>query len=149
MPLIYLNNLIGAENWGKGVDQLGYSRAINRQKFDYEALIKNLEDPNSRQHKIYQGYKRLLKIRTAEPLFSPLVAQNIIEIDKRVLAIHRHNDKDNLIALTSVSDKTIKIHTNKITSLLGQNPIQNIITNKTIELKSTIELKPYEVLWIK
>ncbi|MCK5211812.1 sugar phosphorylase [Candidatus Parcubacteria bacterium] len=149
VPLIYLNNLIGAENWSEGVKKLGYSRAINRQKFDYKTLVKTLRSKNSRQAKIYTGYKKLLKIRTSEPLFSPSANQNILEIDKRVLAIHRSSRSKNLIALTNVSDNMIELSSVKIKNILDKEKAINIIDNSKINIKDKIRLHPYSIMWLK
>ncbi len=149
VPLIYLNNLIGAENWSEGVKKLGFSRAINRQKFNYKTLAKILGDKNTRQSKIYSGYVKLLKARIREPLFSPLANQNILKIDKRVLAIHRSSRNKNLIALTNVSDNIIELSSIKIKSILNKNEALNIINNSKINIKNKIHLHPYEVMWLK
>ncbi|MCK5357138.1 MAG: hypothetical protein KAJ48_01985, partial [Elusimicrobiales bacterium] len=119
VPLIYLNNLIGAKNWNEGVKKLGYSRAINRQKFDFRSLAKTLEDKNTYQSKIYTGYKKLLKARTEEPLFSPLANQNILKIDKRALTIHRFQNNKNLVAIANVSNQKITINSIKIKNALN------------------------------
>lgn len=149
VPLIYLNNLIGAKNWSAGIKKLGYSRAINRQKFDYKTLAKTLENKNTYQSKIYTGYKKLLKVRTKEPLFSPLANQNILEIDKHVLAIHRWQNNKNLIAITNVSNQKITINSIKIKNALNNLKCTDIITNKKINLSKSINLKPCQILWLK
>jgi len=149
VPLIYLNNFIGADNWQEGVKKLGYGRAINRQKFNYQALREELNDPNSRKHKIYHGYVKLLKARINEPLFSPLACQEILSLDKRVMAIQRFNNADKLLALTNVSDKELKLDSGAIRKILDKATVKDIISKKSISLTKELILKPYQVLWLK
>jgi hypothetical protein len=111
--------------------------------------VLEIEDPKSIRYLIYNKYKRLIKARINEPLFSPLVAQNIIEVDKRLLTIHRHDGNDNLIAITNVSNKTVTIPTKKFTSLLGKNSALDIITQDKIKLTDKLSIKSYQILWLK
>ncbi|RLC39240.1 alpha-amylase [Candidatus Falkowbacteria bacterium] len=149
VPLIYFNNLIGAENWSEGVKKLRLSRAINRQKFNYDELITTLENPNSRQHKIYYGYTKLLKARINEPLFSPLTNQKLLNYSKHILTIHRYNKNKHLIALTNVSGKTIKLNLGNLKTVFNKKELKNIINGNKYKLDSNILIKPYEVLWLK
>ena len=149
VPLIYLNNLIGAKNWSEGVKKLGYSRAINRQKFNFRSLTKTLEDKSTYQSKIYTGYKKLLKARTKEPLFSPLANQNILKIDKRALAIHRFQNNKNLVAIANVCNNKIEVPSVKIKSVLGKNKALNILNGSSVNINDNINLRPYEVMWLK
>ena len=148
--MIYFNNLIGAENWTEGIEKLGYSRAINRQKFNYRKLTKELNNTNSTKYKVYNQYIKMIKVRINEPLFSPLVKQKILNINKQVLAIHRYKNKNNnLIAITNISSKKINIKTEKIKKILLKNKVLDILSKKSINLKSNTELNPYQILWLK
>ncbi len=150
IPLIYFNNLIGAENWTEGVEKLGYSRAINRQKFNYKKLTKELNNTNSTKYKVYNQYIKMIKVRINESLFSPLVKQKILNINKQVLVIHRYKNKNNnLIAITNISNKKVSIKTEKIKKILLKNKVLDILSKKSINLKSNTELNPYQILWLK
>jgi len=149
VPLIYFNNLIGADNWTEGVAKLGYARAINRQKFDCQGLVKELKDPDSKKHKIYTGYCSLLKARINEPLFSPLAKQEFLDFNKQVLAILRSNQADKLLALTNVSSRQVKLEAKEIIKTIGKEKVQDLISKKSIDLTKQVVLAPYQVLWIK
>ncbi len=149
VPLIYLNNLIGAENWSEGVEKLGYSRAINREKFDFDKLSETLDDIESKQHKIYQGYKKLLEIRTNEPLFSPLADQKMQDIDPRVVAILRESDNKKLLALINTSEEDIELDNEKIKNILEKDKAKDILGNKDFDLNEKVKLSAYQVVWMK
>ena len=67
VPAVYFNSVIGAHNWEEGVEQLGYNRAINRQKFQLDELTRELEAEDTTKHRVYAAYTGLLRARRAEP----------------------------------------------------------------------------------
>lgn len=151
VPAIYLNSLIGAENWEEGVEKLGYNRAINRRKYDINELKKELEDPETTKHQVYMKYKKLLQVRTNEPLFSPHATQKILEIDPHLFAVLRERNGKKLLAIVNVSGKTVHMDTSKIHEILGKNNPMDIITQTDIQFtdKNVYSINPYEVLWLK
>ncbi|MEA3463905.1 MAG: alpha-amylase family glycosyl hydrolase [Patescibacteria group bacterium] len=150
VPLIYFNNLIGANNWNKGIEKLGYGRAINREKFDYSKLTKELNDVNSHKHKIFYGYKKLLKARIKEPLFSPLAEQKILNLGHGAMAILRFNkNSDNLLAITNVTNRILKINANAVKQEMQKKRVKDILTQEKLKLEKYLVLKPYEVKWLK
>ncbi len=149
VPLIYLNNLIGAENWSEGVEKLKYSRAINREKFDFEKLSGKLDDKSSKQHKIYEGYKKMLEVRTSEPLFSPLADQKMQDLDESVVAILREKDGEKLLALINVSEEEIELDNEKIKSILGRDSVKDILNDVEFDLDKKVKLDSYQVVWMK
>ena len=150
VPLIYFNNLIGADNWNKGVEKLGYGRAINREKFDYAKLSKELDSANSRKHKIFNGYKKLLEARIKEPLFSPLAEQKILDLGHEAMAILRFNkNSDNLLAITNITNRALKINAGKIKHAMRKESVKDILTQKKLKLEKYLILKPYEIKWLK
>lgn len=150
VPLIYLNNIIGADNWTEGVEKLGYARAINREKFDYRKLCGNLDKKGSRQNLIYQGYKHLLETRRNEPLFSPLAGQEAVEMDPRVLAIHRFDrNGSHLLALANVSPERAVLPAKRVNSVLNKPEAIDILSDKRYNLNNDIELEAFGIIWIK
>ncbi len=150
VPLIYFNNLIGADNWNKGVEKFGYGRAINREKFDYKKLTKELDSANSRKHKIFNGYKKMLEARTKEPLFSPLAEQKILDLGHEAMAILRFNENsDNLLAITNVTSRELKIDAGKIRREMQKERVKDILTREKLKLEKYLILKPYEIKWLK
>ncbi len=148
VPLVYLNNFIGVENWKEGVKELGHSRAINRQKFDFEKLSCELDDCRSKKYLIYRGYVRLIKARISESLFSPLVDQKFLKLDQRIMAILRTNGQNKLLALTNVSDEKVFLDEETLKNILKKDVAVDIISKNEI-LLSEIYMKPFQVLWLR
>jgi sucrose phosphorylase len=149
VPFIYFNDFIGAENWTAGVRQLGYSRAINRQKFDFHTLCQKLEDSDSSMHQIYHGMKRLIQVRINEPLFCPAVKQQILALDPRLMIIKRFNADGVLVAITNVTDGPISLAPEELKKHLDADRVTDICNRRSINLKESLQVKPFESLWLK
>ncbi|MBP7832179.1 MAG: sugar phosphorylase [Candidatus Levybacteria bacterium] len=146
VPAIYLNSIIGAQNWTKGVETLKYNRAINREKFDYTALSNSLADSSSVNYSIYSQYTKLLKIRTAEPLFNPLVNQKIHSAGDSVFVIERHSAQNKLFSVTNVTSEPISLD---LSSVLGNTKYTDILENSSLENTTDVKLQPYQTMWLK
>ncbi|MBV9278868.1 MAG: sugar phosphorylase, partial [Chloroflexi bacterium] len=109
VPAVYFNSLIGARNWGEGVDKLGYNRAVNRQKFAFGELSAELDDKGTARGGVYHAYRRLLEVRRGEPLFSPLAQQSVLELDPHLFAVLRSDGSDRLLSLVNVSDQEVSL----------------------------------------
>ncbi len=51
VPAIYIQSILGSRNDYKGVEKLGYNRAINRKKHIAERIDEELQDNTSLRHK--------------------------------------------------------------------------------------------------
>jgi sucrose phosphorylase len=144
IPGIYIHSLLGSRNWVEGIKKLGYNRAINRKKLDYEKLTEELEDRSSLRYKIFNGMKNMLELRKKHPAFSPKSEQSILNIDDKVFAIKRTGEVETIVSIANLSREIITIDLQEI---LGQSTFTEIIRNKTI--KNKITLKSYEYVWVK
>lgn len=151
VPAIYFNSLIGAENWIEGVEKLGYNRAINRQKFDFSKLTTELNDTNSKKSKVYNGYRKLINIRTHEPLFSPHVGQKIISLSPQVFSLVRSNGTGKLMAIINITDTTLEIDSKKVMDVLQKEFVKDLVSNEGLNLKeaNSFSILPYQVFWLK
>ena len=149
VPAVYFNSLVGARNWEEGVQSLGYNRAINRQKFDHAELSQELEDPSSTKHRVHEAYVRLLRARRAEPLFSPMTQQQVIELDPRVFAMVRSDGSDRLLALTSVSPEKLALDGGGVRLALGKESAKDLLSDRSFGAEGPFHLQPYDVVWLK
>jgi len=149
VPAVYFNSLVGAENWEEGVQTLGYNRAINRQKFQYDALSRDLEDGSSTKHVVHEAYTNLLRVRRGEPLFNPLVQQIVLSLDPRVFALIRSDGQQKLLAMTNVSDSEVTLDAARLREQLSGGEVQNLLSGEQWPLDGELQLKPYETVWLK
>lgn len=151
VPAIYFNSLIGETNWAEGIESLGYNRAINRRKFSYQKLQKELEDVDSTKHKVYSEYTRLLKIRINEPLFSPHADQKILSLSSQAFSLLRFMNNKKLLVIINIANKLVEIKSESIVKELGKMIIKDLISGKQIDLsrQKYFTLMPYQILWAK
>lgn len=90
MPAVYFHSLVGTRNDDAGVQSSGQNRRINRHKYTQGELDAHLAIEGTLQRRIYDGYRRLLALRTRQPAFHPDAPQEVIDPgDDRVLAFRR------------------------------------------------------------
>ena len=140
IPGIYIHSLLGSNNWPEGVKKLGYNRAINRKKLDLEILEKELANPQNRRYKIFNGMLKMLSERQNHSAFSPKADQEIIPLDRKVLAIRRKSKEEEILALVNLSNERVAVELSE-----GKNYFD--ILNQSVLTKS-ITLNPYKYLWV-
>jgi len=144
IPGIYIHSLIGSRNWAQGVKELGYNRAINREKLNYENLKKEIEKKGSFRNQIFYSMKHLLEIRKNHKAFSPKSGQEILSICDQVFAIKRFCEEETIVAIANLSKEEVTINLNEISN---DNSATEIIKGK--EIKNKISIEPYSYTWVK
>lgn len=154
VPGIYVHSLLGSRNYQKGVAETGRYRSINREKFEREALEKELKDPNSLRHKVFTRYIELIRRRRREKAFHPNAGQRIIFGNDHVFALLRTavDDSEKIVCLHNVSGdiQTMRIELNEVG--VGCAAFRDIISQRAFESKGDIlevDLPPYEFMWLK
>jgi glucosylglycerate phosphorylase len=143
VPGIYFHSLFGSRNWEEGVTQHGHNRAINREKFDVDALLAEINAVGSVRTQVYHGYKTLLTARTAEGAFHPFGGQRVLDAGPGVFGVERTSPDgtQTVIALHNVTDSEQQVE-------LPMERWRNIIDQKQ-HVGGIIVLQPYDALWLK
>ncbi len=89
VPGIYVHSLFGSRNCHACFAETGRARSLNRQKFARAALESVLDDPASHERSVFDGYRRLLRARRAEPAFHPAGGQQVLDLGPAVFAVLR------------------------------------------------------------
>jgi len=147
VPGIYFHSLVGSRNYFEGVKLTGIKRSINREKFNYNYLVEKLTQDANFEKSIFSAYKRLISIRTHEAAFNPFGRFEFLDLDKRVMAILRYSldEKEFILAINNFANATISIELPKDIGC----PLADLLSETKIEKATKIELKPYQVLWLK
>jgi glucosylglycerate phosphorylase len=152
VPGIYFHSLYGSRNWDDGVASLGHNRAINREKFDVDALLGELGRPETIRANVYHGYKALLNVRTSEPAFHPMGGQRVLDYGAGIFGVERTSPDgtDRVIALHNVTGETASvILAQGVTDGEGAGAVyRDLLSGETVS-GSTVEIAPYSVLWLK
>ncbi len=150
IPGIYIHSLFGTENYLEGVEETGKRRTINRKKFQYDKLKEDLENLDSREHKIFTEFVKLIYKRKSEGAFHPNGKQEVLFLKKGIFSLLRTSPdgKEKIIALHNVTDNIQKFRFTKNQYGLNKSEYFDIISEKIIDSEK-ISLKPYQIMWLK
>jgi glucosylglycerate phosphorylase len=140
VPGIYIHSLLGSRNDYDGLETSGINRRINREKLDFDFLIKELKDTNSTRHIIFNKYLDLIDIRRKHIAFSPFAKQEVIDFDDRIFSILRYKEKldQKILVLVNVSQDIVNIK--------QEHTGYDIINNEKIY--QDIVIQPYGYRWV-
>jgi glycosidase len=151
LPAVYFNNLFGARNHTEGVEATGQVRAINRQKWDLDALQGMIHDRSNLHGNIFYEYRRRLLLRARQPALHPDAAQQVLDLGPDLFAVLRTatDDSQRLLCLHNLTDRPVEVRyadvhqtfrTNtQAAELLAEHPVDTITTHA---------LEPYQTAWI-
>jgi sucrose phosphorylase len=158
VPGIYYHSLIGSGNWQAGVSKTGHNRTINREKLDFQRLSQDLNTEGSRRNLVFEGYKALIRSRAISPAFHPAAAQRIIPAPPQLFAVLRtdRDDAERVLCLVNMSSRpaTASFVGTEI-DLAGERGFHDLISGDYVypsvddENRISLELEPYEVLWLR
>lgn len=139
VPGIYIHSLLGSNNDLDGLESLGYNRAINREKLDFNQVVEQLSDADSQRSQVLKRFENLVSIRKNEASFSPSASQRIVKTDSRLITFVR-NDK--VAVVINVSNQAVELNT----SVLLEGLNTDLISGSSVETTTT--LTPYQVMWL-
>ena len=145
VPAVYIHSLLGSRNWAAGVDATGQARTINREKLSADTIALELANPQTIRARVFQGYRKMIRIRVRQPAFHPGAGMQVHHLDDRVLAIQRLCQDQTLYALTNLSSERLTI----ALPIAGKD-IDLIYLRGGGRFKTqAITMYPYEVLWLE
>ena len=142
VPAPYIQSVIGSENWSAGVEQGLENRAINREKYQYDAVRAELTADGSLRRSVFAGYKNLLRVRAAQRSFDPNSPQRILDLDRRLFVIRRGK----LLCVHNVCSQTVRCTPDDGRTAASYT---DLLTGDTIAVDSgKITVAPYRSLWL-
>ena len=142
IPGIYFHSLIGSRNYRKGVEESGIKRRINREKLDFNYLVKEISDKSSLRYRIFTSYKELLRIRTEQTVFNPLGKADYYQSDdNKLFIIRRIHNGETVYAIYNLSEETTEI------DALSPN-VYDLINEKEVA-KRKWKVESYNFYWFK
>ncbi len=151
IPAFYIHSFLATANDLENVAKTGQNRAINRCKWDYEALEALLNHSQSNQSIVIEELSRLVKIRRHQPAFHPNATQYTLHpLNRALFAFWRQSiDRDqSIFCIHNLSSECPKLVLSEL-NLTDTEPWCDLISKKVIEnIYATYTLKPYQCLWI-
>ena len=150
VPGIYIHSLFGSSNNHQGFQETGRARTINREKFHFDDLEKDLADENNRTAMVYKAYSQILGVRKEQGAFKPLASQQILNLDQRVFSLLRQGEdaEDRILCLINISNQDVNLVLDGEGGIVAESSWKDLLTDHEFSL-NPIKLEPYQVLWLK
>lgn len=151
MPGIYFHSLFGSKNDRAGAEASGIPRRINRQKFTRTELEQPLSIPESIRSRVFQGFKKLLSVRTRNEAFHPAGNQSVMHLHPSLFALKRSSPsgETRVLAIHNLSQDRVQI--TLATDVMGDcSEWIDLLTERPIgsqDRKVTISLEAYAIFW--
>jgi len=151
VPAFYLPALFASNNDIKTFSITGERRDLNREKFEFEKLLIDLNDINSNANKNLNFLRNAMKIRSELDSFHPISEMECLTKDRPdVVAIRRGIGDNSIYALHNFTDKKLNysIKNDKITSLTNERITFKDYLSEKEYFNLNFVLEPFQVLWI-
>ena len=145
VPAIYFNSIFGNSNDNSKFIISGNKRDLNRYRWNKDKLENHLKDRNSKQCLYYKNIVNILKIRKKQKAFNPNASMITLNLGKNIFGIKRTSvdKKQTITCLTNVTSKRQYLKLEK--KLIN---CKNLLDKKPIILNKTLELQPFQSVWI-
>lgn len=150
IPAFYIHAMLATPNDHEAVTRRGMNRAINRHRWDYPALLAQLDDPGSDQAHALRGLSALLRIRGQQAAFHPNATQFTLPLDARLFGLWRQSlDRDqSIFAIHNVSADTVTVSPGQINLIEGEAWCDLITGERIDPTGPDIPFAPYQCRWI-
>ncbi|ABG40682.1 alpha amylase, catalytic region [Paraglaciecola sp. T6c] len=150
IPGIYIHSLLATGNDYERVKNTSHNRAINRHKWQYTELQKQLASPYSQHQRVLKAMGELLTIRRQQVAFHPNATQFTLQLGSKVFGFWRQSidRRQSIFCISNICDEIQEIHLSDI-NLVGTDEWIDLMTQQPIyAADSFIELAPYQTMWI-
>jgi sucrose phosphorylase len=150
IPAFYIHSLLATPNDTEGVEKTQHNRAINRHRWDYDALKEKLADPQSMQARVLQELTRRIAIRRQQPGFHPNATQFTLQLGTEIFGLWRQSiDRvQSIFAISNVTNAPQSLTVESLNLIEGEEWI-DLLTGKEIhKSEQALILLPYQSVWI-
>jgi sucrose phosphorylase len=154
VPGIYVHSLFGSRNCHECFAQTGRPRSLNREKFDRAVLEATLADPASHTGPVFNGYRRMLRLRRAEPAFHPTGSQQVLNLGPAVFAVLRMPPGNGrpVLCLVNVSSRPYTVRLGSgVGGIRTDGTWHDLIQGAMYAVErdtATVKLAGYRVRWL-
>ena len=133
VPGIYIHSLLGSTNWQEGVEKLGYNRAINREKLNFDNLEQELSNEESLRNIIFNGYLNMIEVRTKNVAFHPFASYSFPVVQDGLFAVLKNYQEQKILCIVNLT-KDEKIQTFSADMFPFKNGVKDILKGDIIFL---------------
>ncbi|WP_260679312.1 sugar phosphorylase [Thalassomonas sp. M1454] len=150
IPAIYIHSFLGTQNDHDKVKRTNQNRSINRHKWDYPALQKQLDNPFSHHAKVFHELSKLIQIRKYQPAFHPNATQFTLHLGVKLFAFWRQSPDrtQSIFSINNITDTEQTLPLSDL-NLIELDSWTDLISGHTFDdVNEIIKLQPYQSLWL-
>lgn len=150
IPGLYIHSLLATNNDYEKLKNTSHNRAINRHKWDYEALTEALNSPYSQHSKVLKRMTHLINIRKKQSAFHPNAVQFTLQLGEQIFGFWRQSidRRQSIFCIYNISDQEQKVRLSDI-NLIGTDTWVDLLTEQVIQHEDVeLVLSPYRAVWI-
>ncbi|WP_448553846.1 alpha-amylase family glycosyl hydrolase [Thalassotalea montiporae] len=150
IPGIYIHSLLGTRNDYEKLKNTHHNRAINRHRWDYEALEQQLADETNPHANVLKQMLTLIDIRTAQKAFHPNATQFTLHLGLNLFGFWRQSQdrRQSIFCITNVTDQLQELPISELNLIITERWVDLISGQSFDDLTQAIELAPYQTVWI-
>lgn len=142
VPAIYIQSILGSRNDYAGVEQAGYNRAINRQKYTLNEIEAAMSEEGGLRQRVYRRLAHLIALRRGHHAFHPDAKAEFTALNRSVLQIIRTaKNNQSITCLFNFSDQSQRIRQE-------YRHARELISECDITERE-LNLAPWQVMWIQ
>jgi len=107
LPAIYFHSLAGSRSWKEGPVDLGYNRAINRQRPRIGELEQAMDEASSMRARSLAGFRSLLAERGRHPAFAPDSPRRVLSDGGPVFVLERGTGSGRVLVLINCGRRSV------------------------------------------
>ncbi len=150
VPGLYIHSLLGTQNDYQKLANTHHNRAINRRRWQEEALEEALTDKNLHHAKVLSTLKSLLNTRIKQPAFHPNATQFTLHLGLQLFGFWRQSQdrKQSIFCVSNISDQPIALPLSELNLIITESWFELISKCEITELTQKLKLTPYQTVWI-
>jgi len=150
IPAIYFHSWVGTRNDNAAVKRSGIARAINRHKWNLDALEAVLHDQHSTHARVFAEYSRRLQLRRLQSAFHPDAPQQVLDLGEGVFAIGRValDKSQTVVALHNFTPAVLDVPLNHPVFAAAGNWV-DLLSSQRASAGQLWRLQPYQCSWLE
>ena len=150
IPAFYIHSLLATGNDEEKFEQTQENRSINRHQWDYESLKRELENEISQHYQIFTQLNKIINIRQQQKAFHPNATQFTLHMTEQLFGFWRQSmdRQQSIFCIYNISDKVQPLLLSDLNLIVTDSWRDLMSDQKYDETSETVELQPYQVLWV-
>lgn len=150
VPAFYIHSLFASRNDHVKKAATASNRAINRRNWDYDALVAELNDSDSRHQQAFTQLTRLIDIRRQQRAFHPNATQFTMHFCDELFAFWRQSQdrSQSIFCIYNISNKPQELALQDV-NLVETDDWHDLVSGHWFtDPREIIHLPPYSFIWI-